>query len=151
MKNLVVFDLDGVIFNSEHRYPLYQAGKYREWVAAAGKDEALMCGVVCATNFLFHPFYKVLFVTARGDDPQHRKTTLEMLQWYIDKSVANDQLLMKSWDVLDEPDHVSKPRMIEEAGYSLDDIFLVFEDRKSIVDMWRARGVRCFQTQPGDY
>ncbi|KKK85968.1 hypothetical protein LCGC14_2767970, partial [marine sediment metagenome] len=28
---------------------------------------------------------------------------------------------------------------------------IVFEDRQRVVDMWREEGVRCFQTQPGDF
>lgn len=28
---------------------------------------------------------------------------------------------------------------------------LVFDDRKSVVDMWRANGITCFQVAPGDF
>jgi hypothetical protein len=65
--------------------------------------------------------------------------------------VDQTRLLMRPLDSDTEHDTTLKPRLIEQAGYSLDRILLVIEDRDSTVAMWRERGITCWQTQPGNF
>jgi hypothetical protein len=153
MKNLVIFDVDGVLLHSEHRIQLWIEGKHVEYFDAAHKDKPIPQGIAVCKMFLSNPTFRVLFVTGRADTPFHREDTLTSLTEHLHISIPNDQLLMREYPEVGPHLHdtVKKPLMIEQAGYSLDDIFMVFEDRNSIVDMWRARGITCFHTQDGDF
>jgi phosphoglycolate phosphatase-like HAD superfamily hydrolase len=153
MKNLVVFDVDGVLLNSEQRINLWLEGKPEEYFAQAKHDTPIQQGLAICKMFLMNPNYRVVFVTGRGDTPQHRRDTRYDLEDYMDHDIRNDQLLMREYPEVGPHLHDAekKPLMIQQAGYSLDDIFMVFEDRNSIVDMWRARGVVVYHTQPGNF
>jgi len=149
-KNLVVFDIDGVLLEPKHRIHHWVAGEYEDYFSKALTDEPIEQGTTICRMFLRSSF-QVLFVTGRGDHKTHRWDTMTMLRNYVDPFIHWNQLLMREWlgaGVPGNPDTVEKPLMIERAGYSLDHIFLVFEDKKSIIDMWRARGVTCYETQP---
>jgi hypothetical protein len=159
-KKLVVFDIDGVLLNCDHRVQHFVDGSHATYVALARGDTVIEQGVTLCRMFLSDPCYKLLFVTGRGSSEDkenpyytHRFETLSKLQLHVDGRISNSQLFMRDWTP-DAPivhDTIKKPQMIEEAGYNLDDIFMVFEDRQCIVDMWRARGVTTYQTQSGDF
>jgi len=150
-QNLVVFDIDGVLFDPKDRINHFVRGEYEEYIALAHTDKPIWQGIEVCKHFVGGGLYKTLFVTARWDHGSHRDQTLSMLRKYISPSIPSSALLMRmdydSKDDIRVPDEVSKPNLIEQAGYSLDDIFLVFEDRTHIVEMWRSRGVTCYQTQ----
>ena len=152
-KSLVVFDIDGVLLNSDHRVQLWLDGKVEEYFSKALGDTLILQGITICKTFLANFNYDVLFVTGRGDTLNHREDTLLMLRCCISTGISNSQLLMREYPEVGPHLHdtVKKPLMIEKAGYDLNDIFMVFEDRKSIVDMWRARGVMCYQTQDGNF
>lgn len=149
-RNLVIFDIDGVLFEPQHRIQDYIEGRFDEYFSKALTDEPIEQGLATCRMFLDSPDHYVLFVTGRGDHANHRKDTLEMLYTHLDRSFWPTQLLMREWPIPPEqahPDSVVKPQMIEAAGWSLNNIFMVFEDKTSIVNMWRARGVIAYQTQ----
>lgn len=37
------------------------------------------------------------------------------------------------------------------AEYGKEKVYLVFDDRSSVVEMWRAQGLPCFQVAPGNF
>jgi len=159
-KNLVVFDIDGVLINSEHRINYFLEGKHQLYVDLARGDTVIPQGAATCRLYLNDPQYEVVFVTGRGEslNPSnpyytHRFETLLALQNLVSPKIRGTQLLMRDWepDAPVVPDTIKKPLMLEENGYSLDDIFIVFEDRQCIVDMWRERGITVYQTQRGDF
>ena len=151
-RDLVVFDVDGVLLNCEHRLPHLYAGDMHKYFNLATKDTIIPQGIAICKMFVNNPDYRTIFVTARADSLVHRITTLCHLQKYVSPSIRDYQLIMREWPAADElHDSEKKPKMIVEAGYRLEDIFMVFEDRNSIVEMWRQRGVTCYQTQEGNY
>jgi hypothetical protein len=152
-KNLVVFDLDGVLFNSDHRIQLWLDGKHEEYFSLAYKDTPIPQGAAICKMFLNNPEFRVIFVTGRADTKAHRADTSWLLKTYVDHTINDSKLLMREYPEVGPhiPDYEKKPLMIESAGYSLDDIFMVFEDRNSIVEMWRSRGVIVYHTQDGAF
>lgn len=148
-KHLIIFDIDGVIFEPTHRIHHFINGEHEEYYKKAKTDDLLPQGILMCRFFLADYRYDVLFVTGRGDSGQHREDTLFMLRQHVYSGIRNEQLLMREVPAVCEPDSIHKPKMIEAAGYSLDNIFIVFEDRKSIVEAWRDRGITCYQTQRG--
>jgi phosphoglycolate phosphatase-like HAD superfamily hydrolase len=153
MKDLVIFDIDGVLLDSSHRIKLFIDKQHEQYFAKAFMDMPIPQGLAVCDMFLVNPAYRVLFVTGRGDTSGHREDTLISLNEYLDSYVASSQLLMREWPEVGEHLHDAqkKPLMIEQAGYSLDDIFMVFEDRNSVVEMWRKRGITVYHTQDGPF
>lgn len=47
-------------------------------------------------------------------------------------------------------DDVVKGEWLDDLPHMLRPV-LAFDDRKRVVDMWRARGVKCCQVEPGDF
>ncbi len=147
---LVIFDIDGVLIDSDHRVQLYWNGDVDAYHAAVYADMPIVAGFEILRVFLKSTNHRVLFVTSRGDEPSHRRATLRQLELFSGYRINDDQLLMREYPQI-EPERllcsVKKPMMIEAAGYSLDDIVVVFEDNKDIADMWRARGINCYLSQ----
>lgn len=48
-------------------------------------------------------------------------------------------------------DDVVKAEMYNRHIRGTYDLMAVFDDRQRVVDMWRARGINCWQTAPGDF
>ena len=40
---------------------------------------------------------------------------------------------------------------LDNLGFSVDDVFAVFDDRQQVVDMWRDNGLQVFQVADGDF
>lgn len=148
MKNLIIADIDGCCLDPKGR--LHYADK-RDWGAyhaAWNLDVPIAQGVLIYRMLLSNPLYEVLFVTAREE--KARDYTLRQLQTHVSIGITNRQLLMRSNNDYDgqggTPDYVLKPRLVREAGYRVEDIFLVFEDRQTMVDEWRRLGCVVYQT-----
>ena len=48
-------------------------------------------------------------------------------------------------------DHDLKRSWVENGTIPKDRVLVVFEDRASVVKMWRKLGLTCFQVAPGDF
>jgi len=44
------------------------------------------------------------------------------------------------------PDQILKKEMLD-TFVDIDDVFIIFEDRKKVVDMWRELGLTCFEVE----
>jgi hypothetical protein len=49
------------------------------------------------------------------------------------------------------PDHIVKKIILSDMRKVGLDPVLVFDDRQSVVDMWRGEGLTCLQVAPGDF
>lgn len=153
-KRIAVCDIDGCLVDSSHRTAKYFDHKLEEYFAAVVDDTVIPQGQYFYRALYHDPSVHMLFVTSRGDWPNYRKTTLDQLRRYVGPKITNDQLLMRSHEVMSlsrMPDEVYKPWAVEQAGFSLSDIFIAFDDREVVVQMWRDRGITCYHTQKGLY
>lgn len=144
---LVIFDIDGVLMDSAHRVQLYWDGRVDEYHAAVYDDLPILAGFELLKVFLNSPKYHVLFVTSRVGEFRHRIATMNQIELFSGYRLHDDQLIMREYPQIEPerlPCEVKKPMMIEAAGYSLDDIVLVFEDNKDIAAMWRNCGIACY-------
>jgi len=153
-KNLIVLDIDGCVIDSEDRLPHFLNGDRKTYDELYHTDKTIPAGYLVYSMFLDmireNPALICLFVTGRSE--LCREYTLKQLSDLFGSStVDKSMLLMRPLGAEKEHDTVLKPRLVEEAGYSLDQILLVVEDRDSTVAMWRERGVTCWQTQPGSF
>jgi hypothetical protein len=49
------------------------------------------------------------------------------------------------------PDVILKKTWLERELKNGHEIFCVFDDRDSVVDMWRSEGIQCFQVNYGNF
>lgn len=152
-KRLIIADIDGCCIDSLDRIPLIKNDDFTAYHKAWRTDKPIPQGVAIYRMFLDNPQqYKVLFITSREE--LAREYTLKQLQAWVRTSITDDQLLMRPTGVYSKelPDTVLKPMLLKEAGYSTKDVFLVFEDRNSMVKVWRdVYGVMVYQTAEGDW
>lgn len=150
MKNIIVCDIDGCCIESSERLPFFLAGDLDSYHENHALDKPLIQGVEIYRMFLANPLFRVLFVTARCEDA--RDYTLMQLQDFISPAITNDQLLMRPRGVYRDvlPDHAMKPKLLEEKGYKLDEVFMAFDDMRKTVAEWRSLGIVCYQTAVGE-
>lgn len=158
MKPLYIFDLDGTLALNDHRLHLVR-GEEKDWpafFAACGKDEP--CHAVIRTlDGLRRSGAEVWIWSGRSDEV--REITIE---WLTVHGIV-DQRMMRWWEK-----HPDRFRMRQEGDHTpdvelkkkwLDElterdrrrIVAVFDDRNSVVEMWRLNGVPCFQVAMGDF
>lgn len=145
MKDIVIFDLDGTLALIDHRVHLI-SGADKDWNAfyqACDKDDPYEA--VCAmARALQLNGYKLWVVSGR-EDTVRQKT----VAWLEAHHVKIDNMLMRPAGCYDT-DTVLKKRWMETV-IPMERVLCVFEDRQSVVDMWREHGVPCFQVQPGNF
>ena len=141
----VVFDLDGTLALNEHRQHFVDrpVGEkdWKSFFAACHLDEPNMPAIQ-TLNALFDAGHEVEIWTGRSGE------VLDLtLLWLHNRGLR--QFLTK-WRRQDDhtPDHVLKKQWLDGCERKPD---LVFDDRASVVAMWRANGIPCFQVAPGEF
>lgn len=148
-KQIVIFDIDGCVIDSEERLPHLLAGDRKTYHALHHTDKLMHAGHVVYRALLKDPELLCLFVTGRCETG--RDFTLRQLQAIFGAEAFHPtQLLMRPEGCVDH-DRVLKPALIQARGHRIEDILLVFEDRNDNVAEWRELGVTCYQTQVGDF
>lgn len=87
---------------------------------------------------------EIIFVTARDD--KYEEQTRNFLNLYFDRYKL---YMRKTGDT--RKDAVVKKEIFLNEIYPHCYVWLVLEDRKQVVDMWRSLGLNCFQVADGDF
>ena len=147
MKDIVIFDLDGTLALIEHRRH-FITGKEKDWKSfyeACDQDKPYEA-VLAVLRALHLNGYKIWIVSGREDSVRHKT-----IQWLAEQHAVFDVLLMRP-----EGDYSTdvklKLRWMTDGTIPRDRILCVYEDRNTVVDMWRTElGVPCFQVCEGDF
>lgn len=152
MSACIVFDIDGTLADCSQRLHHIQKSPpdWDAFFAETDKDEPIveMCTLAFALQDARAP---ILFCTGRPE-----KTREATVRWLADRGLmpnhedAGRCLFMRK-DGDHRPDDVVKAELLVEMRDEGYEPIMVFEDRKRVVDMWRAKGIRCCQVAPGDY
>ena len=140
----IAFDIDGTLADCTHRrHYVEREPADRDWCAfheACGADEPspAVLAVLLALHAAGH---KIAFFSGRGE--QYRNVTEFWLALHGVPAEVPVYLRARNDN---RADHIVKAEYLE---HFLPD--LIFDDRQSVVDMWRARGIPCFQVAPGDF
>lgn len=146
----VIFDLDGTLAEIEHRRHWLSKEKHpglnsdARWRAfyAACVDDSPNLPVITMLRLLRHS-YKIAIFSARSSEVREQTE-----RWLRDHGIEYDFFQMRN-----AGDHTQdrelKARWLAE--YGKEKVFCVFDDRSSVVEMWRAQGLPCFQVAPGDF
>lgn len=157
MKPLYIFDLDGTLCNIEHRLHFLdnKADKHRwDKFHKACVNDVPNQPVIRIMEALVDEGSEVWIFSGRSEDV--RKETEEWMHKYLDTYAwplrANPALLTMRPSGDFTEDHLLKQSWMQ---WMLEDdrkrLVCVFDDRKRVVDMWRANGITCLQVAPGDF
>lgn len=142
----IVFDLDGTLANCDHRAHYLQQ-KPKDWEAyfnACDGDSRYLEMFELFNQLKAHPDNRVEIWTGRRED-QREKTK----KWFKKMGLATggDTMLMMRPNGVKTHDLELKGKWLEERGTP----DMIFEDRNSMVEFWRSKGIRCCQVQIGDF
>jgi hypothetical protein len=153
MKKVIICDIDGTIADVRHRLPYIQDedGSKRskpDWPAfhAACVDDPPFDDVIRIANTLKEGWpgagYDPLdtYILSGRNDSVRAET-----EAWLDKHFGHYTNLHMRKANDRRPDHIIKLEMVRELGLTPDKVLCIFDDRQSVVDMWRENGYRCLQ------
>lgn len=149
MSRIVIFDLDGTLADCSHRIHLIE-GSNKDYDAfyKASENDTLIESVANIFYALKDQGYKMWVFTGRSDSVES-----DTVSWLLWNTLDFDKLVMrKNGDY--RKDYEIKREWLNRflpTPESRNELLGVFEDRKSVVNMWRSEGVACFQVNEGDF
>lgn len=146
MINAYIFDIDGTLADATHRLPMIQ-GELKDWDGfyKACVDDTVIENVARIYKTLRDAGYYIILMTGRSEDSQ-----TETMEWLLEHDLNPRWLLMRpSGD--HRPDYIVKKELYEKWVKPNFNVIGVFEDRTSVVQMWREIGLTCFQVDQGDF
>jgi len=140
-----IFDIDGTLADLSHRlHYIQQTPKdYTAFYAACVDDKPIkhMCDL---NHFLAH-HEEIVLVSGRSDQVRS-----ETVLWLGQYGVVWSGLYMRK--VGDHrPDHLVKAELLYQLRADGFEPVMVFDDRDTVVAMWRARGIPCAQVAAGGF
>ena len=169
-----IFDIDGTLMNIDHRRH-YVEGDKKDWKSFVDniKHDTPNYPVVNILEQLSDNahIYDAVFYFLTGRNEAQREITQDQIQGF---SFNEDNFhriygikddiyrIYNCWEeiLLMRPDGDYRPdaelkselfdKLVDIHGFDTEDT-IIFDDRQSVVDMWRARGLTCFQVAKGDF
>lgn len=138
MKLLYIFDIDGTLALRGDRSPY-------DW-ANVGLDTPNLA-VVETYRCLYHFNQYFNFFIFSGRDEVCRPETEK---WLKDNGIRYDRLLMRP-EGNNQPDTEIKTKFFLDEVEDKYEVVAVFDDRDSVVKMWRSLGLTCFQVAEGNF
>jgi phosphoglycolate phosphatase-like HAD superfamily hydrolase len=150
---LYIFDLDGTLANIDHRLHFIE-GPRKYWdsfFAACDKDVPIPAVLkICLS--LQMAGNEVWFWTGRSEAAED-KTIAWLDKWGLKtRSWRTPDVLMMRAEGDFRPDHIIKQEWLHRSlSADRERLVATFDDRQSVVDMWRRNGIPCMQVAPGDF
>lgn len=140
-----VFDMDGTLALVDHRRGLLD-GKKPDWhsFSKASLLDPPNEAVINVLRSLFAAGFQIWIVSGRSDIAE-----LETRGWLTKYEVPFHQLLMRSASD-NRPDDILKKEWALKYQFQ-ETVLAVFDDRDSVVNMWRDLNIPCFQVAEGDF
>lgn len=147
-KPIYIFDLDGTLADLTHRLH-YISGEKKDWKMffdACYGDTPIRDIVNLYNKIAFPNLCEMWIVSGRNSS-----AAWDTVIWLKECGIQYNRLFMRS-DGDFRPDHVLKEEWLNSLPELIrNHISCVFEDRKSVVDMWRRNGITCCQVADGDF
>jgi len=142
----IIFDIDSTLANTDHRHHFITERKPKDWdsfFAAAINDTPIIPAVVIY-ECLARDYHDIEFWTGRPE--RYRALTILWLEKFLGKH-AKFRILKMRGNEDRRDDNVVKLEFIDHE----DAPDLIFEDRKRVVDAYRAQGLTVYQVAEGDF
>ena len=139
----VVFDLDGTLALNEHREH-FLTGEAKDWrgfyAACDGDDPCAPLVRLC--HAMVDGGHRVEIWSGRSDEVADKTTT-----WLASHGLDGIPIRMRQAKD-HQPDTKLKLSWLRDCDRKPD---LIFDDRASVVAMWREQGIVCAQVAPGNF
>jgi len=138
--NAVVFDIDGTLAENIHHIISTRHGKenWRKFYDKTIDDKVIEPTANIMRQYYWTSPYNVLICTGR---PEYTRMVTE--DWLNKHSLYHNGLYMVP-DGIWKPDYITKAKLADKILNKYDVLF-VFDDKPSVIDMWRNKGVYVFQ------
>ena len=148
MSKIIVFDIDGTIADCTHR--LHHVKKdnpdWKSFFEECVNDTPIES--MCDMSIVLSQYYDIVFCTGRSEECR------EHTEKWLNKHVNTNTVLMRK-EGDHRPDHVVKKELLEDylkkQNLTKDHVVTIYEDRQSVVDMWRDNGYHVCQVAKGDF
>lgn len=145
----VICDIDGTVADLTHR---------RHWVATKPKNwkmffqelhkDTPITPVINVINSLHDDGNMIIFCSGRS--MEYYDETREWLSAHMGGWVMTRPLYMRKFRDY-RADDIIKYELLQQIKADGYNPAIAFDDRKRVVDMWRANGIICAQVAPGDF
>lgn len=142
-----IWDIDGTLADLSHRLHFAKVKDWDSFYARVLGDTPISPGVELC-SLMLQAGEEVAFVTGRSE--VSREDTREWLEAHLGVEAGRCLLLMRPEGDY-RPDVKLKGEIADRMLESSYRVMGVFEDRARVVEMWRARGIPCYQVEKGDY
>lgn len=145
-KQAVIFDIDGTLADHTHRLDHIKRDGTTNWddfTEDCDKDEPIH-PLINMSRILFNEGFEIMLCTGRAE--KYSKKTIHWLRFY---AVPYRKLMMRP-DGNFMSDFILKKEMLD---IILEDyeVFMVFEDRERVTEMYRENGIPCMQVRKSTY
>lgn len=146
MTTAIICDLDGTLCEITHRLHHVTNGGH-DWEAFfAGIPDDDLCVPVAEILSAFGRWDEHAILLVSGRPEKCRQMTQD---WLAKHRINYDELHMRP-DRDSRADHIVKSEILDSIIQDGYEPFLSIDDRQSVVDMWRSRGLTCLQCAPSD-
>jgi len=144
-----IFDIDGTLADCEHRIHWVRS-KPKNWPAfnRAMKDDTPNWDIVWLLRNFYSAGVTILIASGRSEDD--RAVTEDWLNNVANVQGMYTKLYMRSSKDY-RRDDIVKSEILDQMRADGFNPTIAVDDRQSVTDMWRARGLRCLQVSPGDF
>jgi len=147
--SVILVDIDGTLADITHRLHFIKGDRFadKDWDAFfdAMVDDTPIWFMVALVAALAAAHWDVIYVTGRPDI--YRQQT----SGWLDKQVTGERLLYMRKAGDRRPDDVVKREILQQIRSDGFEPVMAIDDRKRVVDMWRAEGLICLQCAEGDF
>lgn len=140
----VICDLDGTLFNIDHRLHYLTE---KDWAGffAAVPDDTPNAWCVTLMRALARDGHEIIFVSGRNESAR-----ADTEEWMRKLMLDQHQLVMRP-EKSRMPDFELKEAFYEQYIKGKKDVMFVVEDRKQVVDMWRSKGLTVLHCDEGEF
>lgn len=158
MKQAIIFDIDGTLANNKHRVHWLE-GEKKNWDAFyAEMDEdtpnepiVFMCKAILDYAYRSSTTDNLRVFIFTGRPAQYEGKTREWLKetlgWHY--HVISGLIMRPKGD--HRPDYQVKQEMLDSLKAEGFEVLFTVDDRKQVVDMWRANDITCLQCAEGNF
>jgi phosphoglycolate phosphatase-like HAD superfamily hydrolase len=142
----IIFDMDGTLADVTHRRHFVEM-KPKNWDSfyAGMIVDTPIQPVVMMAQLLKSAGHRIIIATGRPR--RYNNITLQFLR---DNDILYDAAYLRA-DKDYRPDTIVKENMLRKMKINGYDPTIAFDDRKSVVEMWRANGLFVFQVDEGNF